>query len=480
MDSGPAGEVRFSPEVQPALERGDVRALLAALTVRSLFDEAVAAQIVAQAMEISRAMSLTASEVQDVAHVALLHDVGKIGMPDSLLHKRGALDERERELMCEHTRIGAQIVGTLPGLEHLAPWVRAVHERWDGTGYPEGLAGEQIPLASRIAGVCEAYHAMLVDRPYRRALTREVALKVLQFNASTQFCPHTITALLQVLDAPALDLGAPAPDIPASSSVTPPTTAPAPPAASTPAATKKPDPRPEPWELTNPRSSPVEILPALTPPAASAPAPAKPASAPPPAPPRQPQPASPPRQPQPPPPQRLPQPPRRPLQPRAHGRSPGSRALTAAYAVALAAGLSVGLWLALPVRDVKNVCPTDQGHVQCTLQKAWLPAITVVLAVGALGLLAVRIGLVSAPSLWQRWRRGELWRREPPPPFASDPVLVAATWGLTYEDANPGGLRPKRIWKTTLGAEGQPSVGAEGQSAETEPAQRQPAEPPSS
>ena len=112
--------------------------------------------------------------------------------------------------MREHPAIGAEIVSAIGSLSHLAPAVRAEHERWDGDGYPDGLAGEDVPLASRICLVCDAWHAMTSDRPYRRALTDEEARAELQRHAGTQFCPTTVAALLRVLErggAPAVDEG---------------------------------------------------------------------------------------------------------------------------------------------------------------------------------------------------------------------------------------------------------------------------------
>ena len=98
-------------------------------------------------------------------------------MPDAILRKPGGLTAPEWEVMREHPAIGAQIVSAIGSLSHLAPAVRAEHERWDGGGYPDGLAGEDVPLASRICFVCDAWHAMTSDRPYRRALSTDAGAR---------------------------------------------------------------------------------------------------------------------------------------------------------------------------------------------------------------------------------------------------------------------------------------------------------------
>ncbi len=135
-----------------------------------------------------------------VRQVGLLHDIGKIGIPDSILQKPGTLDAAEWKLMRQHPVVGAKIVGGTESLAHLASMVRAEHERWDGGGYPDGLEGEQIPLASRIIFACDAYHAMTSDRPYRRAMPVDQALRELEHNAGSQFDPAVVTALVAEME----------------------------------------------------------------------------------------------------------------------------------------------------------------------------------------------------------------------------------------------------------------------------------------
>ena len=137
--------------------------------------------------------------MEEVKQVALLHDIGKIGIPDSILGKHGPLDESEWKLMHNHPIIGARIVSSIESIAPLARSVRAEHERYDGKGYPDGLTGEQIPLASRITFACDAYTAMVSARPYREAMDPADAAVELRDHSGTQFDPNVVTALLPVL-----------------------------------------------------------------------------------------------------------------------------------------------------------------------------------------------------------------------------------------------------------------------------------------
>jgi HD-GYP domain-containing protein (c-di-GMP phosphodiesterase class II) len=130
---------------------------------------------------------------------ALFHDLGKIGLPESILKKPGPLDEEEHALMQRHPIWGADLLRRVKGLEPVATIVRFHHERWDGTGYPHGLEGEHIPLASRIVAVCDAYDAMTSDRSYRSALAPEQAVAELREHAGSQFDPNVVDRFIAVL-----------------------------------------------------------------------------------------------------------------------------------------------------------------------------------------------------------------------------------------------------------------------------------------
>jgi putative nucleotidyltransferase with HDIG domain len=180
-----------------AVEATGLQALLAALEARDSYMGDHSRSVAALATEVARLMGLPEDEVTAVKQAAYLHDIGKVAIPDSILKKRGPLDDAEVETMREHSALGAHMVGSVPGLEHLAPIIRATHERWDGKGYPDGLCGEQIPLASRIIHSCDAWHAMTSDRPYRKALGRET-IDELHKNMGKQFDPRVVLALVEI------------------------------------------------------------------------------------------------------------------------------------------------------------------------------------------------------------------------------------------------------------------------------------------
>jgi HD-GYP domain-containing protein (c-di-GMP phosphodiesterase class II) len=120
-------------------------------------------------------------------------------VPDAILCKPGGLTPDEWAEMRRHPEIGERIIRSMPGLSHLAPVIRAEHERWDGGGYPDGLAGPQIPAAARIVLACDAYHAMTSDRPYRAAMPVESALAEIERNAGTQFDLDVAAAVAAVI-----------------------------------------------------------------------------------------------------------------------------------------------------------------------------------------------------------------------------------------------------------------------------------------
>jgi diguanylate cyclase (GGDEF)-like protein/putative nucleotidyltransferase with HDIG domain len=172
-----------------------VEALAMALLERDRYTGEHSEAVIEMSGAVARNLGLNAVEVERVKSAALLHDIGKVAIPDGILHKPGPLDDEEWQLMRQHPVIGERILRVLPGLGTVARIVRHEHERWDGGGYPDGLAGEEIPIGSRIIIAADTYHAITSDRPYRAAQSHDAAVDELTRCAGTQFDP-TVTAAL--------------------------------------------------------------------------------------------------------------------------------------------------------------------------------------------------------------------------------------------------------------------------------------------
>jgi diguanylate cyclase (GGDEF)-like protein len=167
--------------------------------------------------DLGRDFGLDADQLDELLRAAELHDVGKLGIPDAILEKPGPLDDDEWQLMRQHSAIGERILNADPVMQPVARLVRAGHERWDGTGYPDGLAGTAIPLGARIIAACDALDAMTSDRCYQSARSLPEALAELRRCAGTQFDPDVVTALCARLDPPV----SPVPPASAASPVSP-------------------------------------------------------------------------------------------------------------------------------------------------------------------------------------------------------------------------------------------------------------------
>jgi len=179
--------------------RDVVEALAVALLERDRYTGEHSESVVEMAGSVARSLGLSPVEIERVRAAALLHDVGKVAIPDAILHKPAPLDEQEWQLMAQHPVIGERILRVIPGLGSVARIVRHEHESWNGTGYPDGLAREAIPIGSRIILACDAYHAMTTDRPYRAAMSYGEAIEELLRSAGRQFDPRVTQTLVGYL-----------------------------------------------------------------------------------------------------------------------------------------------------------------------------------------------------------------------------------------------------------------------------------------
>jgi len=198
-----AGELERDAALRAQLalraQAAGAEALLSAIEARDRYTGDHSRNVVDLTIAVASELALSEHERRQAAQVALLHDIGKLALPDSILSKPGPLSHEETALMRCHPENGERIVGAIPELAHLAPDIRAEHERWDGAGYPDGLSGEEIPIASRIVFVCDAWDAMTSDRPYRRRMSRDAAVAELATGATSQFSDVCVQALFAVL-----------------------------------------------------------------------------------------------------------------------------------------------------------------------------------------------------------------------------------------------------------------------------------------
>ncbi|HJS69516.1 MAG TPA: HD-GYP domain-containing protein, partial [Gaiellaceae bacterium] len=178
-----------------------VEALANALEANDEYTSSHARWITDLSLHVGRALGLDARTLKRLELGALFHDIGKIGIPEAILTKPGPLDDEEWKVVRLHPELGARILAPIERLEEVCEIVLHCHEHWDGSGYPNGLAGEEIPLEARVILVCDAYHAMTSDRAYRKRLPEAEARRRLEEASGTQFDPKIVEVFLALEDA---------------------------------------------------------------------------------------------------------------------------------------------------------------------------------------------------------------------------------------------------------------------------------------
>jgi len=175
-----------------------LEALGAALDSRDVGTESHSRRVHGYSLALAREHGMPPEQLPDLAHGVLLHDIGKIGIPDAILLKPGSLTVEEWTVMRSHPEIGKRLIEKIPFLHNAIPVVWCHHEKWDGSGYPRGLAGEEIPLNARIFMVVDAFDAMTFDRPYSKAIPFDAAIAEIKRCAGTHFDPHVVESFLRV------------------------------------------------------------------------------------------------------------------------------------------------------------------------------------------------------------------------------------------------------------------------------------------
>ena len=178
-----------------------INSISEAIETRDAYTRTHGDRLIDYGVVVAKELGLSDNEIKNIRYAAAMHDVGKIGIKDSILNKQGKLTDEEYEEIKKHPEIGYTMLKKIKFLSHIANDVLHHQERYDGKGYPSGLSGENIPIASRIIAVIDTFDAMTTDRPYRKALPTEAALEELKKNSGTQFDPKVVEAFLKVVNS---------------------------------------------------------------------------------------------------------------------------------------------------------------------------------------------------------------------------------------------------------------------------------------
>ncbi|MFP4498306.1 MAG: HD domain-containing phosphohydrolase [Vulcanimicrobiota bacterium] len=178
-----------------------IRALANAIEARDVYTRGHSERVTSYSVKIAERMNLTREEIENIRYAALLHDIGKINIQEHILNKPGKLDKEEFDFMKQHPVFGARILEPVEEFKKILPYVYHHHEKYDRSGYPGNLGGEEIPLPARILAVADSFDAMTSDRPYRKAMTLERALTELKDNMGTQFDPKVVSVFLDLINS---------------------------------------------------------------------------------------------------------------------------------------------------------------------------------------------------------------------------------------------------------------------------------------
>lgn len=181
----------------PSMRGKTIYTIMAALHEKNPREEQHSHRVSELCEKMGLALDLQEDEIKELRTVGMLHDIGKVAIEEGILNKNDKLNENEWEEIKRHPEIGYRILSTVNELSEMAEYVLAHHERWDGRGYPKGLKGEEIPIQSRIIAIADAYDAMISERSYRKALSKEYAINELKQGAGSQFCPYCVNVMIE-------------------------------------------------------------------------------------------------------------------------------------------------------------------------------------------------------------------------------------------------------------------------------------------
>jgi putative nucleotidyltransferase with HDIG domain len=192
-------KIKKSSDYKVMLQKDIVQSFITALEFHDQYTKGHSESVASYSVKIGNSLDLDEKQLDDLYWAAVMHDIGKIIIPNEILNKKSKLSESEYKIIKEHSQIGYEIVSQSETLKEISEYILYHHERWDGKGYPEGLKADEIPLLSQIISVADSWHAMTSERVYKKQLTREEAVEELLKNRGTQFSPTIVDAFIKII-----------------------------------------------------------------------------------------------------------------------------------------------------------------------------------------------------------------------------------------------------------------------------------------